>query len=79
MVYLKQGKLNKAEKNFKQAIKMRPSFSEAYNQLGQLYQRKGMPEKAGLQFKLARFWSQLSDKIPAAERKRMRRTLNENQ
>jgi len=38
-----------------------------------------MPEKADLQFKLAHFWAQLSDKIPAAERERMRRTLNENQ
>ena len=34
MVYLKQGELIKAEKKFKQAIEIQPSFFEAYNHLG---------------------------------------------
>ncbi|MFO7735639.1 MAG: tetratricopeptide repeat protein [bacterium] len=48
-----KGKLNEAEKEFKRALKLKPKYCEAHNELGKLYEMKNLDEKAAYHYSMS--------------------------
>lgn len=46
IILKEKGKLDEAEKKFKRALKLKPKYCEAHNELGKLYEMKNLKEKA---------------------------------
>ncbi|PYV32169.1 MAG: hypothetical protein DMG22_14295 [Acidobacteria bacterium] len=53
VVLMKEGKLDEAERAFRRALEINPSFADAYNNLGYLLERQGKPAEAIAEYKKA--------------------------
>src|SRR6266568_3968155 len=53
VVLMKEGKLDEAERVFRKALEIDPSFADAYNNLGYLFERQGKPAEAIAEYKKA--------------------------